>query len=78
MLSTWRVLASAALGCAATFASQAIGGRSSVNVETDIGCWAGAMGSTLQLGAWSSLLFGSIVAVSQALATYATQGLKKP
>jgi len=73
MLSTRRVLAGATLGCAATFVSQAIGGRGSVNVETGIGCWAGAFGSSLQLGAWTSLLFGSIVAVSQALATHVTQ-----
>ena len=69
-----RILAGAALGCASTFASQAVGGRSSDHLETGIGCVAGAGGSVLRVASTvASFLYGSIVTTAQALTTFVEQ-----
>lgn len=69
-----RVLAGVALGCSATFASQAAGGRTGDLFETGIGCVAGGAGSILKVGSnVGSFLYGTVVALAQALATYGEQ-----
>ena len=69
-----RILAGAALGCASTFASQAIGGRPHDLAETAIGCAAGGAGSVLKLATDAgSFVYGSIVALAQGLGTLAEQ-----
>ncbi|MGH2454912.1 MAG: LamG-like jellyroll fold domain-containing protein [Candidatus Limnocylindria bacterium] len=74
-----RVVAGAALGCGATYVSQAFGGRTGDGLETGIGCAGGAAGSVLRVSSnLGSFIYGSIVAWAQALATYAEQHLLAP
>ena len=59
-----RVLSGVALGCAATFAFQATGGRTGDLLETGIGCAAGSVGSIFQLSSnVASFTYGSAVAI---------------
>ena len=66
-----RVLAGAALGCSATFASQVIGGRENQLSETAIGCAAGGVaGLSSSPSALLSSAYGIIVATAQSVTTY--------
>jgi len=74
-----RIASGTALGCTATFASQAPGGRAEDLLETAIGCIAGAAGSVLKLSSQAaSVVYGGVVAVAQAVATYAEQRVGQP
>ena len=69
-----RIAAGIALGCSATFASQAAGGRTGDVLETGIGCIAGGAGSIFLLASKArSFIYGTVVALAQALTTNAEQ-----
>ncbi len=74
-----RIAAGAMVGCATTFASQASGGRTGDINETAVGCLAGGAGSVLQLSSrLSSAIYGTIIALAQALGTTAEQRAGSP
>ncbi|MBA3688501.1 MAG: RHS repeat-associated core domain-containing protein [Chloroflexi bacterium] len=69
-----RLLAGAAAGCLASYASQELGGRQGDRNETRIGCAGGAVSAAVPIpSALKSALFGMSVSIAQALATYFEQ-----
>lgn len=70
-----RILATAAYGCAATFASQAVGGRTDNLGETGVGCVFGAVAGIPKIASpILSGLYGLLVATTQSIANLASSG----
>ena len=68
-----RIAATAAYGCAATFASQAIGGRTGNLGETGIGCAFGAAAGIPKIASpILSGLYGLLVATAQGITSWVT------
>jgi hypothetical protein len=72
-----KLVAGAAVGCGLSLVSQGVGGRDS-QAEGAIGCAFGGIGALLPGESFlQKVFFGTIAAISQAIATYAAQDAVK-